>query len=202
MDELSSSIDINSTVKHKATEIVQELSDLIDDQLNYIEEHLIHMEEEGLQWRPSKYKWNILEVLEHLIRFGEFYIPKFRHIIAYPRALKNTEAYRSGAIGRWAIKQVRPVDGVVVNKAKSPSKANPFLRKLTRSVIHEYIEQQKVLLELLQNLEGVDLSKNHVPTIVTNWFKLNLGDSLRLVVHHEERHFIQINDLVHKKLDT
>ncbi len=189
-------------MKHQTAQIVQELTDLIHDQLNYLKEHVIPLEEEDLQWRPSKYKWNILEVLEHLIRFGEFYIPKFRHIIAYPKALKNSETYRSGAIGRWAIKQARPIDGVVVNKAKSPSKANPFLRKLTRSVIHEYIEQQKVILELLNNLDGVDLSKNHVPIIVTNWLKLNLGDSLRLVVHHEERHFIQINDLVNKKLDA
>ncbi len=189
-------------MKHQTTEIVEELMGLIHEQISYLERYVIPLDDKDLEWRPSKYKWNIYEVLEHLIRFGEFYIPKFRQVVRYPKALKVTDTYNSGRFGRIAIKSARPVNGVVVNKAKSPRKTNPFLRKLNRSVILEYIDQQNKLLDLLGSLDDVDLSKNRVPTMIGSWIKLNLGDSLRLVVHHEERHFIQIDDLVNKRMDT
>ena len=189
-------------MKHQIKEIVQELTELINDQLTYLENHVIPLDDEDLEWRPSKYKWNIFEVLEHIIRFNEFYLPKFRQIVSYPKSSNKKKTYRSGYFGRIAIKRARPVNGVVVNKVKAPSKTNPFLRKLGRSVIHEYIDQQHKLLELIGDLDEIDLSKNYMPTVVGNWLKLNFGDSVRLLVHHEERHFVQIDDLVNKRTDT
>jgi len=188
-------------VKHNNQKIIAELSQLINDQLKYIDEKIIPLEEEHLVWRPSKYNWNIYEVLEHLIRFGEFYIPKIRQVVSYPKSTKKSDTYRSGTFGEFAIKRTRPVNGVVLNKAKSSSKNNPFLRQLNKSVISEYAAQQKQLLQILSELDGINLSKNYVPTVVGNWLKLNLGDSLRLLIHHEERHFIQINKLVNKEMD-
>lgn len=189
-------------MNHNTAQIIDQLTVLINDQLEYLDHYVIPMDDKDLEWRPSKYKWNIYEVIEHLIRFGEFYLPKFRQIVRYPNSTTKGDSYKSGAFGRLVIKRSRPVNGVVVNKAKSPSKTNPFLRQLNRSVIDEYIEQQNNLIDILRSVEDINLSKNRIPTIIGSWIKLNFGDSLRLLIHHEERHFIQIDDLVNKRMDT
>ncbi len=188
-------------MKYESEKIISELIQQIEYQLDYLENKVLPLETLDLEWRPSEYRWNIYEVVEHLIRFGEFYIPKMKHILAYPKAINKKDVYKSGIFSEVVLKRIKPLDGVIVNKAKSSPKNNPFLRQLNRSVILEYIEQQKQLMKLLKSSTSIDLSKNHIPTIITSYLRLNFGDSLRLLIYHEERHFIQIDNLVHKRFD-
>ncbi len=188
-------------MKYLVTDIISELQQLVNDQITYLDAHVLGLSDDDLRWRPSQYKWNIYEVIEHLNRFGVFYLPKLRNVLDYPKSTKQSTHYKSSFIGEFAFKQIRPVNGIVNNKTKSLSKNNPFLRRLDRAVIEEHKEQQFKILEYSESSTQINLSKNKVPSMVGNWFKFNLGDSLRLLIYHQERHYVQIDELVQKKMD-
>lgn len=185
-------------MKYPAKQILEELEEIITGQVQYLDAHIMSLDDKDLNWRPEPYRWTILEVVEHLNRFSDFYHPKFSAKISRPDTLKKSDHYKSGFLSEFAFKRVRPVDGVVPFKTKSLSKNNPFLRILDRDVLAEHRTMQKKFKKLIRAAEVLDLSKNKIPTMVGSWLKFNLGDSMRLHAYHNERHYIQIDNLVKK----
>ncbi len=188
-------------VKYNVDTVIDELLKLSETQTQYVDERIQGLPKFDLEWRPGPYRWNILEVMEHLNRFGEFYLPKFLHAVRWPDQLRKAGTYRSGFLARAAFKRIRPVNGVVLNKTRSLKKNNPFLRILDRGVIDEHLEQQKQFRQVLEKSRSLDLSKNRIPTMVGKWLKMNMGDSLRIHGYHTERHYVQLDNLVKKSND-
>ena len=188
-------------MKHTVKDIIEEGQELINDQLDYLDKNLIQMSDEDLNWRPGIDKWNILEVVEHLNRFGDFYLPKLNNIIVYPKSLRKRDHYRSGLISEFTFNRIRPQNGVVLYKGKAIGKASPFLRMLDRSVFDIHKKQQNKLQKILQESQNLNLSKNSIPTLAVEWLKFNLGDTMRIIIYHQERHYVQIDNLVHKRED-
>ena len=114
---------------------------------------------------------------------------------------RKSDTYKSGFLGAFAAKRIRPVDGVVRFKARTYSKNNPFLRILDRSVLENHIEQQEEFLSVLEKSKLINLNRNRLETMAGSLITLNFGDSLRIYAYHTERHFIQIDHLLHKRTD-
>jgi len=188
-------------MKYLSEDIIKELADLTEEQIAYLHREILTLSDEDLSWKPGKYRWNMLEVVEHLNRFGEFYYPKIGSAISYPKSIRREDHYKSSLLGEFAFKRTRPVDGVVPYKAKAMRSTTPFLRVLDRSVIEDHLGQQRKFLNLLGEAKDVNLSKNYIPTMLGKWVRLNLGDSLRILGYHTERHYIQIDHLVHQRID-
>ncbi len=188
-------------MKYHINQVITELDQIIHDQLDYLDEKVVPLSDEALEWRPGKYRWNLYEVVEHLNRFGDHYLPQFDAIVDAPGSLRKAEFYRSGPFAEYAVKIIRPVNGVVPNKTKSPRRTNPFLRQLDRSVFDEHRRQQHRLLNILKGADQVNFGRNRVSTVGLNWLRFSFGDSLRIMVYHAERHYIQIDNLVHRRPD-
>jgi hypothetical protein len=58
-------------------------------------------------------------------------------------------------------------------------------------VITKFLDQQKQLLELLTKAQSVDLNKVKTSISISRWIKLRLGDTLRVVIYHNQRHMKQ-----------
>ena len=58
----------------------------------------------------------------------------------------------------------------------------------------EFLTQEYLLLELLDQAETVDLNKIRIPISLTKLIKLKLGDVFNFIVAHHERHFLQISN--------
>lgn len=188
-------------MKHLIVDIISEGQELINGQLAYIQEKVLPLSDDDLSWKPNKDKWNILEVVEHLNRFGDFYLPRFDNMIVYPKSRRNGAYYRSGFLGEFAMKRIRPVDGVVPYKSKAIGKASPFLRKLDRRVVEEHVRKQMKFRKILKEVQELNLSRNSIPTLFAPWLKFNIGDTLRIYGYHQERHFVQIDNLLNKRPD-
>lgn len=186
-------------MKFKVDSIVQELLTEIDNQKSFIQDKVVPLNEEDLTWRPKPRKWNILEVIEHLNRFGDFYLPLISDVIRRPKSLNKSDVYSSGFLGENILKRIRPFNGVVPFKTTTPSRNDPFLRVLDRSVIDQHLEQQVTLEQILNEAHVINFSKNYIKTMVSPYFKLSAGDSIRLLTYHMERHFVQLDNLVYKR---
>ncbi len=83
-----------------------------------------------------------------------------------------------------------------LNKMKTMSKFNPSGSSLTKSELNKFEHQQYKTLELLSKAIAVDLTKTKTKTSLSKIINMRLGDTLRFVIAHNQRHLYQANRIV------
>lgn len=68
---------------------------------------------------------------------------------------------------------------------------DPSGSDLGMEVLKEFEQQQFLMQELLEKSRNVDLMKIKIPLTISRWIRLRLGDILRIVIYHNERHIRQ-----------
>lgn len=181
-------------------------SELLDELKNRTKEHLEFAamlslkQEDDLNFRISEDSWSVLECLEHLNRYGAFYIPEINRNIN--SAGKFSRSYfKPGILGNYFAKSMLPKENL--NKMKTLKATNPIHSQLDKSTIDIFIQQQGKLLELLEEAKFIDLEKTKTGISISKLIKLKLGDTFRFVIYHNARHIEQIKRiLMHKKEET
>lgn len=75
----------------------------------------------------------------------------------------------------------------------------PVNSQLTRAVLGRFVEQQKTLLDLLEQAREQDLSKVKTGISISKFIKLRLGDTFRILVYHNQRHIVQAKRVIDQK---
>lgn len=151
-----------------------------------------------LNWRSDAGSWSILECIEHLNRYGSFYLPEIE------KAIKNAgkevdPEFKSGLLGGYFAKSMLPKEKL--NKMKTFKDKNPLNAKLDEGVIGVFINQQLKLIELLNESTKVSLNKVRVPTSISKLIRLKLGDTFQVLINHILRHLQQIDKIqAHMKI--
>jgi hypothetical protein len=146
-----------------------------------------------LTWKENEISWNILECLEHLNLYGDFYLPQIE--IKMKNSSTNADTtFKSGILGNYFAKSMLPKEKL--NKMKTFKDKNPLNAKLDKTVINKFINQQIKLLELLNQSRNVSLSKVKIQTSISSLIKLNLGDTFQFLINHIIRHFTQIDRIL------
>lgn len=159
---------------YKAIEVANEFKNLSTKQLNY---------------KENSKKWSILECLEHVNLYGDFYLKELENQILNGKTSQAT-IFKSGFFGNYFAQSMQPKpDGTIPNKMKTFKAKNPANSNLPITTIDRFIKQQKQMLTLLEQAENVDLTiktKTTLPII-----KFRLGDTFRFVIYHINRHIVQ-----------
>lgn len=169
-------------------------SALISDLVNRTQDNiqrakaLQQQSEEALNHKPSPKSWSALECIEHLNRYGDFYLPELRQRIANT-SQKSNGVFKSGWLGNYFAKSLMPKERL--NKMKTFAVMNPSGSTLDASVLSTFLKQQSEILELLRRAEDVDLTKTKTAISISTWIKLRLGDTFRVVIYHNQRHIVQ-----------
>ena len=171
--------------------LIHDLRESTQKQISQTENlHLLTNEE--LNWRPGEDSWSILECLEHLNLYGDFYIPEMEKSIKRSNTVCQKN-FRSGILGNYFAKAMLPREKL--NKMKTFKSKNPIGSALDKTTIKRFIRQQKQLLDLLNQAKKIDLSKTKTGTTISRFVKLKIGDVFRVVIYHNERHLVQINKI-------
>lgn len=149
-----------------------------------------------LTWRPAPESWNILECLEHLNLYGDFYLPEIEKSIQNSKTTSEPE-FRSGLLGNYFANSMLPK--AQLNKMKTFKNKNPIHADLDKAVIDRFIAQQLHLLELLEAARQVSLNKIKIKTTLSSLLRLKLGDTFRFFVHHNIRHGKQIEHIAARR---
>lgn len=148
---------------------------------------------ETLNWRESEDSWSILECIEHLNRYSNFYIPEIESRIK-KSSFANTPFFKPGLLGNYFAQSMLPKEKL--NKMKTFKSMNPMGSNLNKECIHQFISYQKSLLEIINQSKYVDLNKVKTSISISKWIKLKLGDTLRVVVFHNQRHIVQASKVL------
>lgn len=173
---------------------------LLEDLVKRTQTHLnaaqafLELPLQKLQQKPSETGWSILECIEHLNLYGDFYLPEIAQQLQKSNHPPST-LFRSSWLGNYFANAMLP-------REKKPNKMNTFKDKnpngsqLSKAVLHKFIDQQKKTLELLQQAQTANLTKVKTGITIASWIRLRLGDTFRVVIYHNYRHIQQAQKLV------
>jgi hypothetical protein len=170
--------------------LIEELLNLTEDAIQLVKKFKA-LPPDQLNWRKSPFEWSILECIEHLSLYGDFYLTEMeKQILANKNNNNETAIFKSGIIGNYFASLMK-VKGGAIKKMKSPKDKNPLNSELTITTLDRFLKQQELLKSLLHLAKTVDLAKVKTAISLTNMLKLKLGDTFRFYVYHIERHIFQ-----------
>lgn len=151
-------------------------------------EALSSLSDQELQSKPGPEAWNAIECIEHLNRYGRFYLPEIKKRLQNSSA-KPAETFKSGLLGDYFAESMLPKPGF---KTMNTFKVmNPLNADLDHSALHEFSDQLKEILELLEMARYKNLNRIRTSISISKLIKLKLGDTFRVVIYHNERHLQQ-----------
>ncbi|GJM33307.1 MAG: hypothetical protein DHS20C18_23080 [Saprospiraceae bacterium] len=153
-----------------------------------------------LNFKTSPESWSILECLEHLNLYGDYYLKEIEARIIKAEKAPQATPFKSGLIGNYFVNLIRPKEAGI-KKIKALKEMNPMDSKLSTTTLDRFFKQQARLLSLLQSAGKVDLTKVKTGITFTKLIKLRLGDTLRFVVYHNERHLLQAKRVMERVMD-
>ncbi|OCA71837.1 hypothetical protein BBH99_13635 [Chryseobacterium contaminans] len=174
-------------MKISTTALLEELKRRTEQHLQYAETLLLKSENE-LNFRISDDSWSVLECLEHLNRYGDFYIPEISRRISSSATSPKAD-FKPGILGNYFAKSMLPKEKL--NKMKTLKAMNPIHSQLNKDVVNEFIKQQQQLLELLEKASHINLEKTKTAISISKLITLKLGDTFRFVIYHNARHIAQ-----------
>ena len=143
-----------------------------------------------LVWKADARSWNAVECIDHLLKAGDLYYPAIREALG--RADTGTSVHRPTLMGRMFYAFVRPGGWKVPTLA--PFEPTTHILKDT-SVADRFAEQQQTLYALLRDADGKDLNSGRFASPVSSFVRFNLGDGLRMMTAHQQRHIQQAQRL-------
>ena len=180
-------------MKLTAKSLIEDLIERTKDVINEAERYN-QLPIEELNWKPTAEKWSVLECLEHLNRYGDFYIPEIENRIRNASKITGETTFKSGVLGNYFSNSMLPKEKL--NKMNTFKSMNPVGSDLNISTLQKFIRQQKQILDLLNQARQVDLTKTKTAISISKWIKLRLGDTFRVVIYHNQRHIVQANKVL------
>ncbi|MDO6745476.1 DinB family protein [Tenacibaculum soleae] len=177
----------NKIMVYNSSEVIKDLILMTTSHINYAKK-LVEVSGEKLQHKKSSKSWSVLECLEHLNRYAFFYNIEINKKMS-ASSLPFSETFKSGFLGNKFANDMLPKEGMkTMNTFKSKNPNNSKLNK--ERVLLDFIALQEELLDLLEVAKNKNVDKIKTKTTLP-LVKFRLGDTLRFVIHHNERHIVQ-----------
>lgn len=149
-----------------------------------------------LQQQPSAGKWSVAQILDHLNIYARYYINAIEGKLHHNQSGADIY-FQPGWLGNYFTKIMQPRDDKSIpNKMQAPKNAVPQPQPDAVKVLREFVSHQHQLLNLLAIAETANLNYIRIPTSLYAFIKLKLGDTFRFLVAHEQRHFVQIENVL------
>lgn len=176
-------------MKIEQNQLIDELAALIDEAIDTTKDFKF-LSERILNYKKNAREWSILECLEHLNLYGEFYIPEIEKKLLGSSSKNQNTIFKSGIIGNYFANLMKEKNGKI-KKMKTPKDKDPINSNLSGATIDRLLIQLDSLKLLLEHCRTVDLVKVKTAISLTKFIKFRLGDTLIFVVYHINRHIIQ-----------
>lgn len=149
-----------------------------------------------LETQPGPEQWSVAQVLEHLNIYSRHYI----HAIEQKLHLNQSgpgKDFSPGWLGNYFTHIMKPkADHSIPKKMKAPQNAIPSAQPGAKAMLDEFISDQHQLLNLLQIAKTANLDYTRIPTSLSKFITLKLGDTFRFFIAHEQRHMVQVENVL------
>lgn len=161
--------------------------------LDTVAREFTHLSDAQLRTRPAPGKWSIVECFQHLNLSERYYVRQLQHKtdrLGLVQHNPTNQTVESDWIGRIVLRFLDPksttkIPAPGILRPRSASELDPA------DVMSQFLELQTLQRDVLNKLTYLDWNSEKVPTIYGNWLKMRLGDTIRMLVVHTERHLQQ-----------
>lgn len=172
---------------YNSTQLLDELDVSVSAIIDVVETDFATYSSRELNWKPQTDQWSAAECLEHLNIYSRYYNPAMKAAISKGNGASVGE-FKSAWFGDFSVKSVHPDN---TKAQKTLKRLNPALSELPSTVLNDFLHHQRELREIITQSRTVNLNTIKIPTEVAKFMKLRLGDCLRFVIAHEQRHIQQ-----------
>lgn len=185
-------------MKTNSNLLLRELSLITRTNIEYAES-LSVCTSQDLNYKSAPQSWSVLQCLEHLNRYAEFYHPWLDKKIFSGKKGANA-FFKSGFIGNYLVNMVKP--GAGSKKMKTFKSMDPADKEMAENVLERFIANQRELLSFLDKAQYTKLNNNCIPVTFSRFIKLSPGNILRFMVYHNQRHILQAQRITQKLTNT
>jgi hypothetical protein len=151
----------------------------------------LRLSEEQLHYPPGPGKWCIAEIFGHLNICHDQYIRSILSCVTLAPDWASDE-YNSGWIGDWVYDKLMPRADGTVFKLRSLKEHCVNGEGLDgKAQLESFQRKCDALDDILRHAATKNLQRLKVPFYFPRFFRLRLGDTLRCLVAHSERHLLQ-----------
>ncbi len=150
----------------------------------------LRLTDEQLAYRPGEGKWSIGEIFGHLNVMHDNYI---RAILSRVTLASDhpSDQYKSSWLGNWLYRRQMPRSDGSVIKLKAPRSLYPPTDLTEREHLENFQMNCDALDDILRHSATKDIRRIRIPLAGRQLIALRLGDVLRIMVAHSERHLLQ-----------
>jgi hypothetical protein len=159
---------------------------------------------EQLHWRESTHKWSIIECIAHLNYVADFYLPPTLKSVTYSqgKAWPPQETFTRGYWGHRLVSKVRlRPDNWPKKKIESSKKYTPTVtineQLNAQKVFKDFAAHQQTKAQILDIATQINLEKTRIYVLFFNLVSINLGDMLKMLIYHDERHVVQAQRILY-----
>jgi hypothetical protein len=154
-----------------------------------------HLSAEQINWKPSGDEWSVGQCFDHLIISNRLLLTVIEEIRQGKRRRRAWERVPllPRVFGKLLIRTLRADAG---RKVKAPRALNPSASHIPAGIIPSFVEQQDRLLQLMEETRGLELERITITSPVARFITYSLLDAYRLIVVHEQNHFLQASRLL------
>jgi hypothetical protein len=151
----------------------------------------LRLSNDRLLFRPAPGKWSIAEIYTHLNLSMDQTVRDILSRITLAPDHPGDE-YHSGWIGDWLYERIMPRPDGTVFRLKSMATYLPEGRDFdAREALEAFERHCDSLDDILRHVWTKDLRRIRIPFYLNGLISLRLGDMLRFLVAHGERHLLQ-----------
>lgn len=179
-------------------ELFNDLLKITQENIDSVQKLTKKLSEKQLNWRPNVGVWSIAEILAHLNSYSTYYHPTLMSKIESTRFNTPQETFVSSPLGKSAWKSMKLGKSKNVRrKFNAPKNYNPSIQTelIKGNEIETFLNDQENLKKIIEKAKNVNLRKIKIPISISRIVRLRLGDVLKFVIYHNERHVEQLRAL-------
>jgi hypothetical protein len=143
-----------------------------------------------LNWKPNTNDWSVAQIIDHLIKTNSSYF-RISEIINdknYKQSVFSKFPFYPKIIGNLILKSVDPDNK---RKTKTMKVFTPSYSEIEKKIIMEFIDSQSELLIWIKSNEEQILSREIIPSPVSNKIVYHFDTVIDILVNHQKRHYNQ-----------
>nr|WP_068888738.1 DinB family protein [Pedobacter panaciterrae] len=167
---------------------LESLKSSAKSQLVLVNSTLIHLPEKTLKSQRADGGWSILQCLDHLNTYSNHYLPQIETALAKAKPNPEPKQFKSGWLGKYFIGMMDPEKQ---SKYKAAKKHLPAKLLNAEQTLASFTANQKKFIELLDKISLSNLTDIRIKTSISKLITLKLGDTLKFLLVHNDRHICQ-----------
>ena len=169
--------------------VINDLEEAVTKVANLTED----LNEKTLNQPEAEGKWSMLQCIEHITLATAIYVKNFREKLDDQQLPAAADNYKGHWKGRMFAKMNAPKpEGDIPMKVKTFKFLEPKSQLSSQSVMAEFKQVHEQMIALVEKSRAVNIDRIKVPTALGSMVKLRLGEALRFIVAHTQRHLVQL----------